>query len=237
MRHTGATALRLTSEDIKVKFMLCTVALKPSIERELALKQNGRTPVSYPTVRGEIRTYVLGQNDRTLEINNPFNSRIPNMVVIGLVASDGFNGGYGAQPFAFRKFNLSSIHQLVRGEGYPYQPLELVRDNATKDILGYSRFLEATGCMKKGKSNMLQPEEWGQGKSCTLYAFDNTANGFLHSSVLNPKLSGELRYVLRFGGNPGTNVTVVVYGEFEGLLEIDSNRAVLYNLYDTPTVR
>ena len=233
VRYQGTDACRLTKEDITVTFMLCTVTLLPSLERELALKQT-KNPVSYPLVRGEMRTYTLGQNDRNLEINNPFNDRIPNLVIIGLVASAAYNGTITSQPFRFEKYNLANIQQFVRGEGYPYETLELVHNEDDRDILGYWRFAEATGCLKRGKGNMMLPEEWGQGKGCTLYAFDNTANGLLNSAVLNPKLNGELRYVLNFGDNPGENITVLVYGEFEELLEIDSNRVVLYNLFESP---
>ena len=34
-----------------------------------------------------------------------------------------------------------------------------------------------------------------------------------------------------FGAAPGVNITVLVYGEFENLLEIDRNGDVLYNIY------
>ena len=50
--------------------------------------------------------------------------------------------------------------------------------------------------------------------------------------MLNPKLSGELQLMLHFGADPAVNVTIIVYGEFENLLEVDSNKAILYNVYD-----
>ena len=50
-------------------------------------------------------------------------------------------------------------------------------------------------------------------------------------SNLNPKQTGDLQLVLEFGAAPATNITVLVYGEFENLLEIDQNGAVLYNIY------
>ena len=48
---------------------------------------------------------------------------------------------------------------------------------------------------------------------------------------MNPKQSGELQIVLNFGVAPGNNITVILYGEFEKLLEIDKNKAVLYDIY------
>ena len=88
------------------------------------------------------------------------------------------------------------------------------------------------GCFVREKGNMVQAEEWGHRKRCTLFVFENAANGHLHSAVLNPKLVGELKVLLNFGDDPGVKLTVIVYGEFENLLEVDGNKAVMYNVYE-----
>ena len=49
--------------------------------------------------------------------------------------------------------------------------------------------------------------------------------------MLNPKLSEHLRLVLDFGADPGVNLTAIVYGEFEKLMEVDSNKTVQYDVY------
>ena len=64
-----------------------------------------------------------------------------------------------------------------------------------------------------------------------MYVFDNTANACLDSPVLNPKQSGELRLVIDFGRNPGQNLTILVYSEFENLMEINDNKVVTYDVY------
>ena len=145
------------------------------------------------------------------------------------VLSEAFNGNVVRYPFCFQKFGVSSIRQLVRGEEYPYETLELVHNDGTQDLRGCYRFLQATGCLCKHQGNMVRREDWGQGKNCTPFVFDNAANGCLDSPDLNPKQSGELQIVLNFGVPPGENITVILYGEFENLLEIDKNKAMLYN--------
>ena len=80
---------------------------------------------------------------------------------------------------------------------------------------------------------MVRAEDWGHGKHCTLFVYENAANGCLNSPILNPQLSGEIRLVLNFGANPGENLTAIVYGEFENKLEIDSNKTVQYDVYRT----
>lgn len=104
-------------------------------------------------------------------------------------------------------------------------------DNGTKDMRGYRQFLQATGCLCKSRGNMVRAVDWGHDKNCTLFVFENAANGCLNSPVLNPKLRGELRLVLEFGANPGVVVTAIVFGEFENLLEINSNKTVQYDVY------
>ena len=61
--------------------------------------------------------------------------------------------------------------------------------------------------------------------------FDNVANECADSQRLNPKETGDLQISLEFGAAPATNIAVLVYGDFENLLEIDSNGGVLNDIY------
>ena len=223
---------RMTADDVKMTLYLCQVTLNPgsyaSTERDLTAKKLAK----YPTVRGEIRTYTVAADNRQKEIQNPFGNRIPNRVIVALVDTAAFSGAYERSCFAFGKYNLSSVRQLVRGEEYPYDQMEMPHNNGNNDLIGYHRFLDATGCLVRQGGNMVQADEWGHGKNCNLYVFENAANGQLDSAVLNPKLVGELKLVLNFGANPRRNLTVIVYGEFENLLEVDGNKAVMYNVYE-----
>ena len=78
---------------------------------------------------------------------------------------------------------------------------------------------------------MVELGDWGHEKNGTLFMFDNVANGCADSQRLNPMQTCDLQLSLEFGAAPNTNITVLVYGEFENLLEIDKNGAVLYNIY------
>jgi len=232
IQYAGATAFRLNPDDIKVKLYLCQVRLDGSIYRSLMSDMNsGKKVVSYPTVRSEIRTYNITRNTLHDEISNPFQNRLPNMIIVALVSSTAFNGHIGHHPFAFKTFNLKGIKQTVRGETYPYEMLELVHDKGSEDLKGYRQFLQATDSLCKSRGNMVRAVEWGHDKNCTLFVFENVANGCLNTPVLNSKLSGEVRLVLDFGDDQGTNDTAIVYGEFENLMEINSNKTVQYNVY------
>ena len=140
--------------------------------------------------------------------------------------STAFNGHTEQYPFTFKHYNLTSIKQVVRGETYPYEALELDHNNDSKDLRGYRQFLQATGSLCKSRGNMVLADDWGHTPHCTLFAYENAANGCLNWPVLNPNLAEEVRLVVDFGANQGDNITAIVYAKFENLMEIESNRTV-----------
>ena len=62
--------------------------------------------VYYPTVRSEIRTYTLQNNNTNFEATDVFNGRVPDRVVVGLVYQDAFSGNYAYNPFTLGNFDL-----------------------------------------------------------------------------------------------------------------------------------
>ena len=229
--YHGADVLRLQEEDISMKFVLQQVKVQPSVHLEIEQKRKSGQKATYPTVRTAIRTYSHATDNQHFECDNPFQGKVPNRLVVGLLKQTAFNSAITDNPFGFGKFNLSSIKILLGGEEYPYEILTLLYNAATSDRVGYHRFLRATGCFTRGHGNLLSPKNWGNGKKGNLFVFDTTANSALDSPILNPKLREDLRVVIDFGANPGSNPTVVLYGEFENILEIDGDRGVTYDVY------
>ena len=231
IRYAGANTLRQTEADVQCRLYIQQIRVKDSIYAELTAKMAKGAVVSYPTVRGVVRTFPHPTGQQHFECQNPFTGQVPNRLVVALLKQTAFNGAIGDNPFNFQKFSLSTIKVLVSGEEYPYETLQLNHDNGHRDLAGYHRFLEATGCRARGHGNLVGPGDWGHGKKANLFVFDLAANGLLDSPTLNPRQRGELRLVLDFGADPGANLTVVVYGEFENLMEIDRDKAVIYDVH------
>ena len=230
IRHNGAVALRLTQEDIRVRLFVKQVSLEPSIEKNILQAMNSGKNAVYPTVRAAIRTYSHQANDRYFECNDPFNSKVPNRVTVCLLKQTAFNGAIDTNPFSYRLMNMSSIRMLIGGEEYPYEQLELNHDNGRKDLKGYARYLEATGCTRRGHGNLVSQEDWGNGKHVCLLVFDTTSNQNPDSPALNPELEGQMRIIIEFGANPPAALTVLVYGEFENVMEITGPGVVTYDM-------
>ena len=136
LRWDGARSRRLTEADAKVVLYLAQVRVAPSVYREIVSDVKSGKVVTYPTVRGEIRTYSHSNVNRHFECSNPFHNQLPNRLIMVLLNQAAFNGDIARNPFNFQKFNVSSIKQLVRGEEYPYETLELQFNDDNKDLRG-----------------------------------------------------------------------------------------------------
>jgi len=62
----------------------------------------------------------------------------------------------------------------------------------------------------------------------TLYAFDLTAD-LGDEESFNLMRQGSVRLVLKFGEAVAVTISVVVYTEFENVIDIDRNRNIIYD--------
>ena len=223
--------VRLNPEDIEIRFIVCQLRLNSNMYKTLSLSRAETPFAEYPVVRGEIRTYTFQGTSDSWE-GNIFQNRIPDRTIVGLLDAKAFNGDKSYYPYAFQKFGLETIKQIVRGEEYPYETLELNGTDDTRDPLGFFRFFLASGARKKNQPTMLKYSDWGQNKNCTSFMFDNVASGDAESDKLNPRQSGDLQIKIKFNAAPNKVITVMIYGEFENLLELDKFGGVLYNIYE-----
>ena len=230
MNGTGAAA-RLVDEDIKMTFVACMVRVRSDKFTAISLNRARGMSVYYPTVRSEIRVHSIPPNTRYWEETNLFSGRIPDRLIVGLVHQDAFNGKYQQNPFCFEKFNVKSIKQVIEGEEYPYETLELNHDNGDLDMDGYHRLVTA-GCLASQGRCMIKPEHWGHAKTCTLFMWDNVASGCSESDVFNPRQDGRCNVVIQFGANNNHVINVIVYGEYENMMEIKPEGSIFYDIYN-----
>ena len=227
---TVNTDVRLQAGDLKMKFYACMVKVRSDVYNKIATARLQRNlDVYYPTVRSEIRTYTLQNNHTNFEATDVFNGRVPDRVVIGLVYQDAFSGNYAYNPFNFPKFEVSSVKQIVEGEEYPYQPLQLNADNGQLDLTGYHGLISANCSAYRGKC-MIKPEHRGDDHHTTLYMWDNVASGCADSVQLNPKQEGRVKIAITKTA-VNSLITVIIYGEFENKMQIKPMGSTQYDIY------
>ncbi|CAH3014591.1 unnamed protein product, partial [Porites evermanni] len=192
--------LFLFDNDLSVTLWMKKVTLNASVYARLLKERtlSKTKKVQYPVVRSEIRTYSFDGNSTRWSQANVFLNKVHHKVIIGLMNSTNYNGSLKYYPYAHETFGW------IDGEEYPYRSLELTGDSSAEDLLGYDRFLTASGAYKRHRL----PGDWGQGKNCTLFMFNNVAGDSDDPKYRNPKIRGNVSYEIDFRAAVGHNITV-----------------------------
>ena len=224
--------LRLQESDVDMRFHLCRLRLNSSVYNNLVQSMNNMAvKVNYPVVRNEIRTFTWDSKSTSrFEQEDVFQGRVPLRTVVGVLANKAFNGAADYYPYAFQKQKITKIKQIVEGEEYPYETLELTGDDRN-DYVGYFRWLQASGALIKGAPNMVRKIDWGEGKNCTLFMFNNVGSGNADSGMLSPHKRGVVRLEIESSGVESHISTVLVFGEFENLVAVNYLADVDYDIY------
>ena len=83
-----------------------------------------------------------------------------------------------------------------------------------------------TGKLQKDEGNLISREDYSGGYA--LYAFDLTPD-LSEDDHFNLNRDGSLRVDMKFANPLIATINVIVYAEFENVIEIDRNRNVLFH--------
>src|SRR6266851_1799017 len=207
----------------KAALKIRKVKLTPSVQLAHSSVLTNMKTAKYPIANSEIKTFCITTGANSANIDNIFLGNLPTRVIIGLVDAKAMSGDFTLNPFNFQHFNLNFMALYIDGvmiPSRPYQP-----DFANNQYLQcYQDFLE--GCNKWGndKSNGINRSAYGKGN--TLFILDLTPDLSAASGHFNLLKQGSMRLELRFNVALAQNVNVIIYGESENLIQIDSNRAI-----------
>ena len=80
-------------------------------------------------IRTEMRQFPLDNGASSKEINNPFHGKVSQRVIIGILQTTSFNAQYDKDTFVFGQYGVEYTKQIVTGEEYPCETLELNTTN------------------------------------------------------------------------------------------------------------
>ena len=133
-----------------------------------------------------------------------------------------------SNPFNFKHHNLTQVGVYVDGEQIPRKPLFLKFDEAGSQnfITGFQSLFSGTGKLSQDTGNQINRSDYGQGY--TLFTFDLTPDHCPgdHFELIK---QGNLRVELHFAQPLANTVNLIIYAEFQNLIEIDASRNVLYD--------
>lgn len=155
--------------------------------------------------------------------DNVFLGQMPKRVVVGCIDNDAFNGTYKSNPFDFKHYDVNFMSVYVDGHPVPHKPIE-PNFASGNTIRCYTSLFQGTEKLGQDKGIHISREEFGQGY--TLYAFDLTPD-MCDGGHMNLIHQGNLRVEIKFGKALVKTVSVLIYAEFQNIIEITKSRSIL----------
>lgn len=202
------------------------VRLAPSLLNAHALALQ-RSKAIYPVKRAVVKICNLPAAQSSFVFDNIFMGQLPCKVIFGLVSNDAYSGSYYINPFKFNHFGLTFVSIHLNGEVYPktvYTP------DFTDDVDDYRReyhdFLLNTGATRSGSQVPIDFVNYK--KSHALFAFNLNSDFEFpsESDYVNIPKEGFLNIELGFKTNLTNALKLIVYAQFDNVIEIDESRNV-----------
>ena len=169
-------------------------------------------------VRGvECKVFSAPRGNYSGNQPNIFQGQLPDRIVIGMVDSTAFNGSFKKNPFNFKNYDMTYFGLTVNGEHLPSKPLQLKFGDAegANYISAFQTLYAGSNKLFQNEGNGISRDEYPKGY--TLFVFDLTAD----------LCARDVSLEVQFGAALNLAINIVVLGEFQNLIEIDTNRNVL----------
>ena len=184
-----------------------------------------KATAKFPVTRKECKVLAVPRGFQTFIKDNIFLGQLPKRVVVGMVDNDAFAGTFAKNPYNFKHFNANFIQMYADGEP--------ILNRALRPNIVDNKYLDSYYTLFKGfdklsgeKSSIIKREDWPRGYS--LFAFDLTPDydDDDHYPLIR---HGNLRLEINFNTALASTINIIVYAEFDNIIEISSNRTVQFD--------
>ena len=200
---------------------VCHKTVSPSVREshEIGLMKSN---AKYPIRQSEMKFFTKAAGHADLSEPNLCSGVIPRRIIVGLVRSAAFNGSTHHNPLNFETHGLESIQVRRNGVALPFDELKM--DFANRHgVNGYMSLYQSFGRLFRDRAISLTLDDYIS-SGCSLYAFDLSQDGEEHN--LSPLQEGTVSLQIKLQRATDYSVTIVVYMEKDGLVEIDKDRNV-----------
>ena len=164
----------------------------------------------------------MPRGQQSQHIDNAFLGEIPKHIAICMTDNDSYNGNYRKNPFNFQHYNLTQIGISVNGEEIRFKPLKLNFDDKLF-VIAYNTLFSGTRKLHGKSGSITKREDYSEGY--TTIAEDLTP--FEIGDNFDTKAEGKLSIDFVFQNPLAATMSVLVYAEYDNVIEIDNNCNVI----------
>ena len=176
-----------------------------------------------PVKRVVTKVFSVAQGQLNVVQDNLFMNQRPTKLVVALIDSKAFNGSYDASPFEFKHYNINHIALYADAQQIPAKAFKPDFDN---DLYArsYHSLFTCNGSTWRNASNGITYKDFSNGY--TMFCYDLSPS-MTDGDMIEPLKTGSLRIEIGFGRPLPNPVHILVYGQFDGMIEIDKAKQVL----------
>ena len=208
------------------------IELTPSVFNAINTVLNDKN-AQYAITRTTPKVFTVPRGQQSQHIDNAFLGEIPKRIAICMMDNDSYNGNYKRNPFSFQHWEKRShsafstgrrgpIQLSALGEEVPFKPLKLNFDEKLF-VTAYNILLSGTGKLHGNGGSIIKREDYSEGY--TIIVADLTP--FEIGDNFDLKEEGTLSIDLVFKSPLAATINLLVYAEYDNVIEIDSNGNVI----------
>lgn len=180
----------------------------------------------YPINRTMCKVYSIPQGSMSIVQDNVFVGQMPKKLIVGCLDNDAFHGNIDKSPFEFKHYHMNFIGIYVDGQPVPHNPLELNFDQ-NLFIRAYQSLYSGSGKSGQDQGLFITREEYIKGN--VLFAFDLSPD-LCNGDHMNLIKHSNLRLEMKFTQPLAQTISVIIFAEFDSVLEINKTRSIIYDV-------
>ena len=189
----------------------------------ILLKNNAK----YPINRTYVKSHTITQGSSDVSIDNIINGQIPNRILIAFVPNSAFSGAIDKNPYNFKHYNINYLSLHVNGIQYPVVAYTPNFENNLY-VREYLSMFEAFDQLSTDSVINISKKYYHKGNTIFGFNLSQDASNDIHKSgYFNAKKFGEVGIKVKFATAPTENIEMIIYCEFNNMIEINSNREII----------
>ncbi len=228
--HTASSEFALMCHTVtaKPKFIINgaylsirRVQVAPGVQLEHERSLNYSNAI-YPYTQKMIHPLTITKGMQQVIKENLYNGALPKMLIISMVSSSAYVGSYVKNPFNFQHFNACLVSLKKDGEDVPFRAYEPVYDSKSYHREYMNIF---TSFNLQGRDDNLSFSYDDFSGGYCFYVFNLTPDQSTTTSVAQQLAeNSNVRFEIKFKESLAEDVTILIMGIFDGVVEIDAAR-------------